>query len=158
MASRAVTVAVVVGGAAGAYLLALGWHRQKHLGADGYLHGPYSAGQITLVAAVLVVLALWARSRGAVGLGAVAATITVDVLFSVEADTDPQSDGLWPVGALLVAVATYGGFWLVGILYSLAVRARWDGASDRGPRCCRPPNHGCRAVPQWDLRMEGGPD
>jgi hypothetical protein len=36
---------------------------------------------------------------------AIAATVTMTAAFSIDAATDPENDGLWPVGAFMVLVA-----------------------------------------------------
>jgi hypothetical protein len=100
-----VTVVTVIG-----YLTLLGWDQEKTLGADGYLHGPYEPWQVIALVAVLGVLAVWAGWRGRFGLGTVAATVVLTLVWSIDAATDSDSDGLWPVGAGMVFIGTAGGF------------------------------------------------
>lgn len=102
-------VAVVAAVTAGGYLLLLGWGRKKTLGADGYLHGPYEPGRVVALVAVLGVLAGWAGWRGRILLGTLVATAVATVLWSIDAANDTQSEGLWPVGTVLVMTCTACG-------------------------------------------------
>ena len=111
-----------------AYLALLGWDQQKTLGADGYQHGPYEAWQVVATVGVLGVLAAWCGWRGRVLMGSGVGAAVFTVVWSVDAATNSESDGLWPVGAALVAVGTGGGFLLVAALTN---RAR---GSRSGPR------------------------
>jgi hypothetical protein len=112
-----IVVAVVAVVTAAGYLSLLGSDQRKTLGADGYLHGPYAPWQVIALVAVLGVLAVWAGWCGRFALGTVAATVVLTTLFSIDAATDAENDGLWPVGALMVATGTAGGFLVVSALF-----------------------------------------
>ena len=107
LARAALRAAALVGLATLADCLAwLGWQRAKHLGPDGYLHGPYDPWQIAGFIVVLGVIVVAAASRGHAKVAVVTTTLVVTLFFSVQGATDPRSDGLWPIGAVLVAVGT----------------------------------------------------
>jgi hypothetical protein len=106
-----VTVVTITG-----YLSLLGWDRQKTVGTDGYAHGPYEPWPVIAFVGVLGVLAGWAGWRGRFGLGTAVATVVLTVLWSIDAATAPENDGLWPVGAGMVLIGTAGGFILVSAL------------------------------------------
>jgi len=106
-AVAAVLAATVI---ATAYLALLGWHRPKQTDpVTGNQTGPYHPWQVILVA---VVVALTAAALGRLGLPNVALIVipaTLVVLFSADAATGPDGDGLWPVGAALLAAAALAG-------------------------------------------------
>jgi hypothetical protein len=107
----------------GGYVGFLAWDQAKGLGADGYQHGPYQPWQVWAVCVVVALAAAWAGLRRQPITGAFAATITMTVAWSVDAATDGEDDGLWPVGAFLVALATLAGFSLLAELTSAVVRS-----------------------------------
>lgn len=107
--SRIVTAAVTCLVTLGGYLALLAWDQTKALGADGSLHGPYDTWQVTGLCIVVAAAAVWAGLRGNPVIGAVAASVTLTVAFSIDAATDSDSDGLWPVGAALLAMGTLLG-------------------------------------------------
>lgn len=124
VAGHVVTAVVVAVTSLAAYLLLLGWDQQKTLGADGYLHGPYEAWQVAALVVVLAVGAAWSGWRHHSVVGASVAATTLTAIWSTDAATDSENDGLWPVGALLVAIATMGGFLLVAAIASRVARSR----------------------------------
>lgn len=109
---RATTAAVVCLASLAGYLALLGWDQQKTLGSDGYLHGPYEPWQVVALCAVVGAAAAWAGWRRDRLVGSAAAAVTMTLAFSIDAATDRQNDGLWPIGAFVVLVATFVGFWL----------------------------------------------
>ena len=110
LARGALRAAALVGVATLADCLAwLGWQRAKHLGPDGYLHGPYDPWQVAGFIVVVGVIVVAAASRGYAKVAVVSTTLVVTLFFSAQGATDPRSDGLWPIGAILVAVGTACG-------------------------------------------------
>lgn len=85
-------------------------------GSDGNLHGPYEPWQVVTLCAVVGAAAAWAGWRRAGLLGSAAATATMTVAFSLDAATERENDGLWPVGALMVLIATFFGSWICAIV------------------------------------------
>jgi hypothetical protein len=94
----------------------LGWDRTKHLGPDGYLHGPYEPWQVVGVVLVLAAIAAVAGWRRHLWDAAIVTTLVMTVCFSVTAATELRSDGLWPIGAFGVAVGTFLGVGLVALV------------------------------------------
>ena len=97
----AVVVAVVT---TGGYLVLLGWHE---------LPG-YRRSHVAYLGLVLVLLAAWAGWRRPFVVGSLILTATLVMLWSLDAATAP-SDGtnLWPVGAIMLAVTTAAGAFVV---------------------------------------------
>jgi peptidoglycan/LPS O-acetylase OafA/YrhL len=88
----------------------LGWDQQKDLDpATGHLSGPYQAWQVVGCGAVLAALAFETGRRGRPWTAAVVVPLVLTACFSVDAATDADSDGLWPVGAALVALGSFAG-------------------------------------------------
>jgi hypothetical protein len=87
----------------------LGWDQTKFLGPDGSLHGPYEPWQVVGVVLVLGVIAATACVRRRPGVAVVVTTLVMTVCFSVQVATDPLNDGLWPIGAFMVAAGTCAG-------------------------------------------------
>ena len=113
---RLLTAAIVALLTLGAFFAFLAWDRHKTRGSDGYLHGPYEPWQVIAVVVVIAGAAVWAGRRGNWVTGTVVATVAMTVAWSVNAATDPDNDGLWPVGALLVCLGTLLGFFLVSTM------------------------------------------
>ncbi|SDO51939.1 hypothetical protein SAMN05660199_02056 [Klenkia soli] len=102
------------------HLAVLGWDTGYDVDATtGQVSGPYAVWQVVLVGVLLLLLGLAASWRGPAWLVAVV-PVVFTVAWSVSAATAPDGDGLWPVGAVLVAVGTGVGAWvcrrLVGAL------------------------------------------
>ena len=102
----------------------LGWDQTKHLGPDGFLHGPYEPWQVVGVVLVLGVIAAAAGLRRQPWVAVVVTTLVMTVCFSVQGATDPLNDGLWPIGAFMVAAGTCAGVALVALLAPVVV-AKW---------------------------------
>ncbi len=104
-------VALLVGLATLAnYVGWLGWDQQRNVGWNQQ-PGPYETWQIVGLVAVLVVIAAVAGWRGRASAGAASATVVMTLCFAIDAASEPAqyNDGLWPVGALLVAGGTFVG-------------------------------------------------
>ena len=143
-ASRLRHLALLVLGTAAAYLALLGWDQALDVDpATGSGTGPYQAWQVVVLAAVLVGLAAWAVSQPAPRLVLVVPAV-LTVCWTVDAATDTDGDGLWPIGAVLVAT---GSFPVAGLLLAVGhacrmlasrdfrarwLRHRWGRASQRG--------------------------
>jgi hypothetical protein len=72
-----------------------------------------------IVCVVAAMAALWTGWTGRAVLGAVIATVALTTVFSLDAVNNSENDGLWPVGAALVAICTPLAFAMV------AGAARW---------------------------------
>ncbi|WP_073392043.1 hypothetical protein [Jatrophihabitans endophyticus] len=118
------TVAVVLVATVVAYLGVLGWDQHKTVGPDGFEHGPYEPWQVVAVGAVIAAVAVWCGLRRAVWTGTVTATVVLTVCWSVDAASGGDADGLWPIGAFLVACGTFGGFFAVAVVARSARRGR----------------------------------
>lgn len=110
--------------AIGGYLGFLGWDQQQARGADGYLHGPYQAWQVVSLVVVLGGAAIWSGWRRHQFVGTIAAAVVMTVAWSIDAATSPGNDGLWPVGAVLIAVGTAVGFLAMSSLMARGSRGQ----------------------------------
>lgn len=103
----------------------LGWDQEKDLDpVTGHLSGPYQAWQVVGCGAVLAALAFETGRRGRPALAAVVVPIVLTACFSVDAATDADSDGLWPVGAALVALGSSAGALAAAALGKRLARSR----------------------------------
>jgi hypothetical protein len=95
---------------AGTYWAFLGWDRRKDLNpATGELTGPYQPWQVIGCGAVLALLAFESGRRGRIWPVALVLPTVLTACFAINAATDPDSDGLWPIGAALVALGSTAG-------------------------------------------------
>jgi hypothetical protein len=117
-ASLVPTAALVGVTTLASYLGWLGWDQTKYRGPDGNLHGPYQSWQVVGLVLALGVIAGVAGWRRRPWVAAVVSTLVMTACFSVQGATDPLNDGLWPIGAFLVAVGTFGGVALVAFVSS----------------------------------------
>nr|MDT0662288.1 hypothetical protein [Micromonospora sp. DSM 115978] len=131
IAGRAPAVLWVVGAAAAtvaAYLVFLGWHQEKELDpATGRESGPYQPWQVIALVLVLGLLAFAAGRAGRHWLVAPVIAVALTGCFALNAATEPDSDGLWVIGAFLVAVGSLTGAMLVGVVGSRLGRRRAGG-------------------------------
>ncbi|GIG87262.1 hypothetical protein [Plantactinospora endophytica] len=119
----------IVGLAAGtalAYWAFLGWDQQKETDpVTGAQTGPYSAWQVVGLVVVLALLVFETGRRGRPWLAGTVVPAVLTVAFSVDAATDPDSDGLWVIGAALVALGSVlGAGLLAGLGAYLGRRSR----------------------------------
>ena len=63
-------------------------------------------------------MAVWAGRNRVVLSSSFTATVIMSIAWSVDAATDTENDGLWPIGTMLVAGATLSGFALVSAVAS----------------------------------------
>lgn len=91
------------------YFVWLGWDQKKYLGTDGSLHGPYQPWQVVGLVLVLGVIAASAGWRRRPLVADIVTTLVMTACFSYQGATDPLNDGLWPIGAVLVALGTLAG-------------------------------------------------
>jgi hypothetical protein len=106
------------------YMAWLGWDQHKTVGQDGGSHGPYEAWQVFGLVGTLGLLAAWSGWRQRWIQGAALITCVMTICFSVDALNPSPGDGLWLVGATLVAVGTMVGTCVVGLAVA-AGRRRW---------------------------------
>jgi hypothetical protein len=124
-AASAVWTAVLVAVATLAgYLGWLGWDQHKDAQPDGSLTGPYQSWQVAGLVLVLAAVAAVASLRGRPMIAVVVGTVVTTACFSVDAATEPPitNDGLWPIGAAMVALGTCGGLALVGAITTMSRR------------------------------------
>ncbi|MFY1692578.1 hypothetical protein [Plantactinospora sp. WMMB782] len=106
-----------------AWFAFLGWDQQKETDpVTGAQTGPYSAWQVVGLGLVLALLVFETGRRGRPWLAGVVVPAVLTVAFSVDAATDPDADGLWVVGAVLVALGSALGAGLVAALGAYAGR------------------------------------
>jgi hypothetical protein len=84
------------------------------------------------VVLVLSVIAAVAGVHGRPVVAVVVTTLVMTVCFSVQGATDPLNDGLWPVGAFMVAAGTCAGVALVAFL-APGIVATWGLARGKSP-------------------------
>jgi len=109
---RVAVVAAVV--SAFNYLVWLAWDQHVDVRAsDGYVTGPYEPWQIVGMIAVLVALAVYIGLGQGVVHASLAVSVSLTICFAVDAATDARGDGLWPIGAGMVAIASFAGVLLV---------------------------------------------
>ena len=97
----------------------LGRSQAKDFGRDSYQ--TWQVIGLVLVLGVIAAMAGWRRRPW---VAAIVTTIVMTVSWSIDAATDPPqfNDGLWPIGALLVAVGTFTGVVLVAFAASASTQ------------------------------------
>ena len=111
-----------------AYLAFLGWGQQKELDPQtGTETGPYAAWQVMGVALVLAAVAAVAGWAGRGRLAVIVLTVVLTTVFAIDAATGADADGLWPIGAGLVALAALAGTGAVAALAANLARRRAPG-------------------------------
>jgi uncharacterized membrane protein YphA (DoxX/SURF4 family) len=118
-----VAFVLIAAATAAGYLGWLGWDQHKDPLPGGGVSGPYQAWQVLGLVATLGAVAVAAGRRGHPVATVLAMTMTMTACFSVDAATDADGDGLWPIGAFLVAVGTFTGISLVAA-FAWALRPR----------------------------------
>jgi len=106
---RVRTATLVAVATLASYVAWLGWDQTKYRGSDGNLHGPYETWQVVGLVITLGVIAASAGWRRQPWVAVVVMTMVMTACFSYQGATDPLNDGLWPIGAALVAASTFGG-------------------------------------------------
>jgi peptidoglycan/LPS O-acetylase OafA/YrhL len=95
----------------------LAWDQHKDYDpATGQLSGPYKAWQVVGCGVVLAGLAFETGRRGRMWLASIVVPVVLTACFSVDAATGEDSDGLWPIGAGLVALGSFAGTLAVAAL------------------------------------------
>lgn len=89
------------------YLAWLGWDQRYDVSPSGHATGPYEVWQVVGLVVALGVLTIWVGRRQQPIVGAVLVTLTLTACFSIDAATDVHGDGLWVIGATLLAVMTF---------------------------------------------------
>lgn len=113
-------VLFVVLAASASYWGFLGWDNRRDLDpATGRLTGPYQPWQVIACGLIVLVLAAFGGWLREVERSSVAISSTLVVCFSITGVTDPMSDGLWGVGALMLAAVTFPG------TYGIAAATRY---------------------------------
>lgn len=98
------------------YLVWLGWDQQKDIGPDGSVSGPYQSWQVIGLILTMVLITAVAGWCGHPWVAGIVTAAVLTLCWSVDAATDADSDGLWPVGAVLVAVGSFIGLTFVAHL------------------------------------------
>jgi hypothetical protein len=91
------------------YLAFLAWDQHKDIDAFGNVTGPYQAWQIVGVVLALGALAGMAGWHGQAGTAIAVIPIVFTTCWIIDAVTDEWNDGLWPIGAGLVAIGCFLG-------------------------------------------------
>ncbi|GLI01447.1 hypothetical protein [Phytohabitans aurantiacus] len=106
---RATAAALLAAGVVAGYLAFLGWDQHKDVDAAGNASGPYQAWQVVGYGVLLAGLAFGAGRRGYPWVATVTISAVLTICFAVDAATDADADGLWPIGAALVAIGSAAG-------------------------------------------------
>ena len=104
-----------------AYLAWLGWDQHKDIGPDGET-GPYQAWQVIGLVLTIGIIAAYAGWRGHPVEAIVVITLVLTIVWSIDAATDPEDDGLWPVGAFLLFIGSLVGVSVVALVADLVGR------------------------------------
>ncbi len=100
-----------------AYLALLGWDQSKTLDPVTQNEtGPYEAWQVIALVVVLGAAAFLAGRAGRLAPALVTIPVVLTLAFAVDAATDKNADGLWPIGAALVALGSAMGVALVAAI------------------------------------------
>jgi hypothetical protein len=121
VAVTAIAVATLVD-----YVSWIAWAQGRPLKPDGSYGDPYQPWQIVGLVIGLIVIAAVAgwHDRASTAIGTVTVVLTLSV--SVDWATDPpaHNDGLWGVGAIMVAIATCVGVAFVSRMFRPTTRSR----------------------------------
>ncbi|MGH3913108.1 MAG: hypothetical protein ACRDTC_06820 [Pseudonocardiaceae bacterium] len=110
-------MAVLAVATAASYLVWTAWNRYREFDAQGSAESPYEPWQasglmLVLIVGVLAGVAGWRRCAWA----AVLVIPTVLTLcISIIGATDPDGDGLWVIGAMLVMISSFLWVCLVAV-------------------------------------------
>lgn len=116
----AIVVAVVA-----VYLAFLGWDQHADVDPEtGARTGPYQPWQVLGVGVALILIAFVAGRAGRAVLVTAMLPLTLTACFVVDAATDPNADGLWVIGATLVAIGSLLGTGAVAAIGAASARAR----------------------------------
>jgi hypothetical protein len=120
LSKRPFLVALIVLGLAVAtlanYLAWLGWDQKKDISPDGSISGPYQPWQVVGLVLGVVLISAIGGWRGYPWVASIVTAVVLTLCWSVDAVTDPGNDGLWPVGAITVAVGAFTGLTIVARL------------------------------------------
>lgn len=112
----------LVGAVVAIYLAFLGWDQRKETDpVTGVQTGPYEPWQVIGVGIGLAMVAFIAGRAGRAKLVTAVLPLTLTACFAVDAATDPDADGLWVIGAALVALGSLLG---TGAVAGLAAYSR----------------------------------
>jgi peptidoglycan/LPS O-acetylase OafA/YrhL len=107
------------------YWAFLGWDRHKDVDpVTGAVTGPYQPWQVIACGVVLAAVVFAAGWRGRTWVAVLVVPVVLTVCFSVDAATGTDGDGLWPIGAALVAVGSLLGAAAVATLGGYLGRSR----------------------------------
>lgn len=104
-----IAAAALLAGVVAGYLAFLGWDQHRDVDEAGTESGPYQAWQVVGYGAVLAGLAFAAGRRGHPWVATVVIPVAVTGCFAVDAATDADADGLWVIGAALLAIGAAAG-------------------------------------------------
>lgn len=111
------------------YATFLGWDTTKGQDPEtGSVTGPWATWQVVGCVVILLALGLWATRRGPAGLVFVV-PLVFTACWTVSAAMLDAGDGLWPIGAALVAIAT-----TIGATFLLILRPDSRPRASLGPR------------------------
>lgn len=120
-----------------AYIALLGWDQSKDLQPDGTLTGPYERWQVLGLILAMSLIGALAGWRQRPWIGVAATTVMLTTCWVVDAVTDPASeqDGLWPIGAAMVALGTFAG--IAAVSFTAQAVAQASSADKLRPRHSR---------------------
>lgn len=118
----ALTLAVAV---VAVYLAFLGWDQGRQTDpTTGAQSGPYQPWQVVGTGIGLISVAFLAGRAGRGRLVTLVLPLVLAACFAVDAATDPDADGLWIIGTVLVAVGSLLGTAAVAALGTYAGNRR----------------------------------
>ncbi|GAB2933864.1 hypothetical protein GCM10027280_22120 [Micromonospora polyrhachis] len=108
--SAALWAILVAVGTAAVYGALFAWDQHRDLDPETMSEsGPYEAWQVILAVLLLGLLAFVAGRRGRPWVATIVLPVVFTLCFTIDAATDRNADGLWIIGAFLVAIGSLAG-------------------------------------------------
>jgi hypothetical protein len=107
------------------YLAFLAWDQHKDIDPFGNVTGPYQAWQIVGVVLALGAVAGMAGWHDQAGTAIAVIPTVFTTCWIIDAVTDEWNDGLWPIGAGLVAIGSFLGIGGAALV-AMACRAHFE--------------------------------
>jgi hypothetical protein len=114
------------------YLGWLVWARTKDRGPDGHVTGPYQPWQIVGLVLVLAVIAAMAGWRRRPWEAIIVTTGVMWLCVLASGAVDPNADGLFIIGAFMVAFRTFSGVGVVALVADEIASSKSPGGATAG--------------------------